>query len=226
MNGLRSALRTLVGGSSLLLAIATSACEDTSNAPAAPTEVAVAVPSGLSVLEVAWVVQARDGSTVASGTEDIGAMGDALSLGLILPAAQGDVLYLSALTDSGVTCNGLSDPFDVTPGAPGKINVAMSCQTTGDVQSGCPDILVQGPTPPAANVPNGTVSIVVAASNPDGTAASLSWVATGGTFSDTTAGSTLYTCTRVGTQTIFLTVADQAPAGCSTTFLLSVSCLP
>ena len=113
------------------------------------------------------------------------------------------------------------------PGVPGHVSVALACQTTDYAPSGCPSILVQGPTPPAAAVPDGTVSVAVAASDPDGTAVpTLAWVATGGKFSDTTARSTLYTCSIAGTQTIFLTVSDQVPSGCSTTFLLPVTCLP
>ena len=212
---------------SLLLAVATSACDDTSNAPAPATQVALALPSGWSVVELAWVVQGADGSTVASGTQDVGVPQDTVSLGFALPAGQGNILYLSALTAGGVTCTGTSAPFNVIPGVPGDISVAMSCQMSDHAQSGCPDILVQGPTPPAATVPQGTVSLVVTASDPDGTALpSLTWAASAGTFSDTTAGSTLYTCSTAGTQTIFVTVTDQVPAGCSTTFLLPVTCLP
>jgi hypothetical protein len=212
---------------SVLLAVATSACDDTSNAPAPVTQVALALPAGWVALEVAWVVHRADGSTVATGTEDVGVPQDTLSLGFALPAGQGNILYLNVLTASGVTCNGTSAPFDVIPGVPGDISVAMSCQTTDYAQNGCPAILVQGPTPPAATVPDGTVSVAVTAGDPDGTAVpSLAWVATGGKFSDTTAGSTLYTCSTAGTQTIFLTVTDQVPSGCSTTFLLPVTCLP
>ena len=212
---------------SLLLAVAASACDDTSNAPVPTTQVALALPSGWSVLEVAWVVQGADGSTVASGTQDVGLPQDTASLSFALPAGQGDILYLSALTASGVACSGTSAPFNVVPGVPGDISVAMSCQTTDYAQSGCPDILVQGPTPPAAAVPHGTVSVVVTASDPDGAAVpSLAWFATAGTFGHTTPGSTVYTCSTAGTQTIFLTVTDQVPSGCSTTFSLPVTCLP
>lgn len=227
MRHLPLSLRNHVGIVSLLLAVAASACDDTSNAPAPALQVALALPNGWSALEVAWVVQRADGSTVATGTQDVGVPQDTLSLGIALPADQGDVLSLSVLTSSGVICSGVSAPFNVLPGAPGDINVAMTCQTSDYAQSGCPDILVQGPTPPAASVPDGTVSLVVAASDPGGTASpSLAWLATAGTFSDTTARSTLYTCSTAGTNTIFLTVTDQVPSGCSTTFLLPVTCLP
>jgi hypothetical protein len=227
MGQLRLSLRKHAGIVSVLLAVATSACDDTSNAPASATQVALALPGGWSVLEVAWVVQGADGSTVASGAQDVGVQQDTLSLGFVLPAGQGDILYLSALTASGDTCSGTSAPFNVIPGVPGDISVAMSCQTTDSVQSDCPAVLVQGPTPPAAAVPYGTVSLAVTASDPEGTAVpSFTWVATGGTFSDPSAGSTLYTCSTAGTQTISLTVTDQVPSGCSTTFLLPVTCLP
>jgi hypothetical protein len=214
-----------VGG--LSIALTAAACDNTSNAPAPVTQVALALPAGWSVLEVAWIVQSADGSTVATGTEDVGIPQDTLSLGFALPAGRGDVLYLNVLAASGTTCTGTSAPFDVVAGVPGHISVALTCQTADYAQSGCPDILVQGPTPPAAAVPDGTVSVAVTARDPGGTAVpTLAWVATGGKFSDTTARSTLYTCSTAGTQTIFLTVTGETPSGCSTTFLLPVTCLP
>jgi len=38
---------------------------------------------------------------------------DMLSLGFVLPAGQRDILYLSALTASDVTCSGTSAPLNV-----------------------------------------------------------------------------------------------------------------
>ena len=226
MGELRASLRYFRCVAGILLATAASGCDDTSNQPAGPTQVALALPSGWSLLEIGWVVQAADGSTLATGTQDVGVPQATLSLSLLLPVGEGDVLYLEAVTASGVLCSGASAPFDVVNGQPGAINVPMSCQTSGYAPSGCPDILVQGPTPPAA-APGGTVSIVATSSLSEGTdVPSFTWVATGGVLSDTIGGSTRYTCSVVGSQTVILTVNDPVLAGCSTTFLLPVTCLP
>lgn len=226
MGELQASLRYFRCVAGILLATASLACEDTSNQPPAPIQVALALPSGWSLIEIGWVVQAADGSTLATGTQDVGVPQDTLSLSLLLPVGEGDVLYLDAVTTSGVLCNGASAPFDVVNGQPGAIDVPMSCQTSGYSPSGCPDILVQGPTPPAAAT-GGAVSIVATSSAFDGTdVPSCTWVATGGVLSDTIGGSTRYTCSVVGSQTVVLTVNEPVLPGCSTTFLLPVTCLP
>lgn len=226
MGRLRLALRTLVGIGGVTLALAAGGCADTNNLPPDATQVALVLPSGLSLVDVAWVVQAPDGSTVASGTEEIGIAQATVSLGLVLPVGHGDVLTLDALTADGADCSGASAPFDVAAGVPASIGVSLTCQTSSYAPGGCPDVLVQGPTPPTAETPSGTVSVVATASPLDGSAPSYAWAATGGAFGDTNGGSTLYTCRTPGVQTIFVTLSYPPGAGCSTTFLLPVTCLP
>ena len=108
-----------------------------------------------------------------------------------------------------------------------SVVVPLTCQTTTYAPSSCPAVLVQGPTPPVATAPAGTVSVAASASEPDGMGVpSFAWSATAGTFADPAAASTLYTCSVAGTQTIVLGVTGgQPPTSCTTTFLLPVTCL-
>jgi hypothetical protein len=227
----RFSLRYLASVVGVLLMTIAFGCDDTSNEPTdlgattTTTQIALSVPTGWSVLEVGWIVEAADGSTLASGTENVPVPQQTLSLGLVLPVGHGEVLSLQALTANGTLCSGTSDPFDVVAGAPGSINLSMVCDLTSYTQVSCPNVLVQGPTPSQATSPNGTVSIVAIAESSGTNVPAYSWAATGGYFSGTNAGSTLYTCSRAGAQTIFLTVSYAALPDCSTTFLLPVSCL-
>jgi hypothetical protein len=72
------------------------------------------------------------------------------------------------------------------------------------------------------------VAVVATASDlAGGGVLSFAWTATAGTLTDPAAGSTVYTCSSAGAQTIVLTVTDDHPgSSCSATFLLPVGCLP
>lgn len=210
-----------------MLAVTWFGCEPPPSTDVGATEVALAVPSGSSIVEIAWVVESSTGSVVASGSEDLTLSQTTLSLNLVLPVGRGDLLELSALTGDGVLCGGISPPFDVSAGDWASVFVPLTCETTVYSPSSCPAVLVQGPTPPVATAPAGTISVAASASEPDGMGVpSFAWSATAGTFADPAAASTLYTCSVAGTQTIVLAVTGgQPPTSCTTTFLLPVTCL-
>jgi hypothetical protein len=225
---LRFSLRNLVGVASVLVATAALGCADTSNDPVSSTQIALAVPSGSSLVQIGWVVAAADGSTLATGTQEFTTDQVTLSMNLALPPSRGDVLSLEAVTSDGVDCTGTSAPFDVVPGTATAVNVTMTCQTTSYAPATCATVLVDGPTPAQAKAPLGRIALDANASDPDGTGAiSFNWSATAGTFNVPFASSALYTCTTAGAQTIVLTVTDaQAGSSCSATLLLPVTCLP
>ncbi len=224
---LRLSLRNLLWVAGALLATAVG-CAGTDNAPVGTAEVALAVPNEWSLVQLGWVVQAADGTTVATGAGDVTIAQTTISMELVLPEGSDDSLTLEAVTSDGVHCSGTTDPFDVIPGRPSPVNVTLTCQTTSDGPAICATVLVQGPTPPEATAPLGRIAIQATASDPDGTGViSFDWNATAGTFNAAFASSVLYTCSTVGAQTIVLTVTDDQPtSSCSATFLLPVTCLP
>ncbi len=222
MSGLRL---SLLGA---LLAATSLACEPPPSTSVGATEVAFALPSGLLIVEVGWAVESPEGFVLASGTENVTLSQVTLELDLVLPVSRGDVLQLTALTGDGVLCEGTSPPFDVTAGAPASVAVPLVCQTSDYAPSSCPTVLVQGPTPPVATAPAGTISVAASASSADGAGVpSFAWAASAGSFADPSAGLTLYTCSSPGAQTIVLAVTEgQPPTSCTATFLLPVTCLP
>jgi len=97
-----------------------------------------------------------------------------LSLGFVLPAGQRDILYLSALTASDVTCSGTSAPLNVIP----------VCRQTTTTLSGLPG------HPHSRGHASGRGGAL--RNRFPRRHGQLMWVATAGTFSDTIPGSTLY----------------------------------
>jgi hypothetical protein len=195
--------------------------------PDVPATLVFVLPNGWNVNSATYVVWSSDQLPIVEGTEDLSAPNAALSLSLLVPPGNGDVLELTAMTSSGTSCRGTSPPFDVMSGLPTQVSLVLSCPLPSPHADNCPTVDVQPPTPPQANAPAGRISLTAAASDADpGDVVSFSWTASAGTFGDATAPSTYYVCTTAGAQTLVLDVDDHhVPTSCAETFLLPITCL-
>ncbi|HVV51565.1 MAG TPA: hypothetical protein VHO06_17985 [Polyangia bacterium] len=214
----------------VLAALAAAACAGDPGQPSAggAAQISFALPNGWSLETVGYLVRAPDGTTLAAGSEDVGAPRATLSLSLTLPPGRGDVLEVTATTATGTTCAGSSLPFDVTAGAANAVSLVLACGAPSVQSDVCPQVTVAAPSPAEAMAPAGLVMLAASASDPDpGDVPSFAWSATGGAFSDPTAAATEFVCTRSGNVALVLTVDDHhLPAPCQVTSVLAVTCLP
>jgi hypothetical protein len=187
---------------------------------------ALVLPNGWNVTSATYVVWSSVHVPVVQGTENLGGTSAGLSVSLLVPAGDGDVLQLTLMTSNGKSCSGSSQPFNVRPGAPTSVTLVLSCLPASPPADSCPTVDVQLPMPAAANGPPGQFNVVATASDEDpADAVSFTWAASAGTFGDPAAPSTYYFCTTAGTQTLVLNVDDHhVPTSCTETFLLPVSC--
>jgi len=186
-----------------------------------------ALPNGWNVTSASYVVWSSDHVVVIQGTENLSGTNAALSVSLLVPSGNGDVLDLTVMTSNGKSCSGTSPPFNVRPGAPTGITLVLSCLPANPAADSCPTVDVQPPVPADGNASSGRFSVGATASDPDpGDTLSFTWAASSGTFGDPAAASTLYTCTTTGAQTQVLNVDDHhVPTSCTETFLLPVTCV-
>lgn len=189
--------------------------------------IALSLPTGLNISSADYRVLSSENATLAAGAIDLSGSGASLSLDLVLAPGAGDVVQLSAVTNTGAVCAGTSPPFDVTPGQPIFVGLTLVCGGDQLSSSHCPSIQSWGITPVVASAPAGTIDVGVVANSPDrGDPLSYAWMATAGTFLDASAADTLYVCTTVGPQTLTLTVRDDGSSpACGATASFLVSCL-
>jgi|HubBroStandDraft_5_1064220.scaffolds.fasta_scaffold155264_2 hypothetical protein len=199
-----------------------------STRPDVPATLVFVLPNGWNVNSATYVVWSSNQLPIVEGTEDLSAPNAELSLSLLVPPGNGDVLQVTATTSSGTSCRGTSPPFDVVSGLPTQVSLVLSCALPSPDADNCPTVDVQPPTPPQASAPAGRISVAATASDTDpGDVVSFSWTASAGTFGDPTAPSTYYLCTTAGAQTLVLDVDDHhVPTSCAETFLLPITCLP
>lgn len=188
---------------------------------------AFALPNGWNVTSATYVVWSPARIPVLEGIEDLGHSQAAFSLSLLVPPGEGDVLQLTVTTDEGISCSGISPPFNVSSGEQTEVSLVLSCLVSPQGADTCPTVDVQLPAPASAEAPAGRIAVAATGSDPDpGDVLSFSWVASGGAFGAPGSPSTYYVCSSAGAQTLVLTVDDNhAPRSCSETFLLPVTCL-
>jgi hypothetical protein len=209
-----------------------SGCSDATNTDiAGPTvvtsRIALSLPSGSDISSVRYRVLSSGNATLATGTIDVSDPGATLSLDLVLAPAVGDVVELSAETSTGALCTGASAPFDVTPEQPTFVGLTLICGGDQPGSASCPNIQSWSVTPVQTQVPLGTIGVGVTASDPGGTDSfTYVWIATAGAFVDSSAASTVYTCTTIGQQTLTLTVRDvRSTPACAATATFLVNCV-
>jgi hypothetical protein len=125
------------------------------------------LPNGWNIDSATYAVWSSDQLPILEGTEDLTGASAALSLSLLVPPGNGDVLELTATTTGGTSCSGTSAPFDVTSGLPTQVSLVLSCLPTGPNADNCPTVDVQPPTQVVANAPSGRIRIAATASDAD-----------------------------------------------------------
>ena len=194
--------------------------------PDVKATVAFVLPNGWNVTSATYVVLSSGQLPLLEGTEQLSDPNATLSLSLLVPAGDGDVLQLTLTTSNGKSCSGTSVPFNVVSGVPTSLSLVLSCLPASPPADSCPAVDVQLPTPAEANAPASQFNVGATASDADpGDVLSFTWAASAGTFGDPSAPSTSYTCTATGAQTLVLNVDDHhVPTSCTETFLLLVTC--
>lgn len=147
-----------------------------------------------------------------------------------IPAGAGYLVTMTAASADGqTTCNG-SGLVDVIANEIAFITVIMQCRATGTTGvinvgggfNGCPRITSYTGAPATVAV-GGSVNVSVSATDPDGDALMFGWTAASGTFGDTGAPVTTFTCTASGPVTLTMTITD---GQCPSTITLPISCVP
>jgi hypothetical protein len=216
-------------------AFAVSACgADSSESDGVPGTVGLelTLPNGADLDTVSYSVSGPNSFT-RTGTVDV-TNSTTVSVQLTLPAGGPYTITLTGTTvDGATTCAG-SGSFSVTAGQTTNVTVNLSCvepQATGSVLVNgsiniCPVIDGIQASPAEVNVTK-TLSLSAAAHDSDGAPSALTyaWTASSGTLSSATAASPTFTCTRAGTVTITLAVADgDTVAGCAKAQVTTVTC--
>jgi hypothetical protein len=217
------------------LATAATACSDHGAASEQATEgtngkldVALDIAPGVTLSTVNYSITGP-GSFTKTGSFDVtNSTTISATIGPI-PVGTGYTVTLS--TTLGATCNG-SAMFDIQSHQTTPVTVHMSCKTpstNGSVMVNgainiCP--LIDGvQASPSEVLVSGSVGLVGTAHDSDSGPSPLTyaWTSDSGTFTDSKAPSTRFTCTAPGTANVTLTVSD-GDASCAATSTVQVTC--
>jgi hypothetical protein len=195
-------------------------------APAVRANVALVLPDGALVSAIAFAVTTPDGTTVLFGTKDYTQRATPLALTLSLASGKGYVLELAATSARGDSCDGLSQPFDVTAGKPASIDVTLVCDPMRGYVDECPVLQAWSATLQPRPAPPGTIDLYAFATDQDaGDVISYQWTAAAGAFSNPSSPSPVYTCASAAPALVTLTIDDHhQPQGCTTVAQLPVGC--
>ncbi len=215
----------------MCLLAAAMGCESTGNNSEGELTLALTLPGSVTINAVDWQVLTSTNVVVTSGTIDSSHAGASASVSIGLPAATGDVVKMTAMTDTGATCTGTSAAFNVTSGMVIAVPVTLNCSSmmagaglgsvvvTGTVVEGdnCPVLGLWTMSPQQTAAAGGTIDVSVTASDADtGETLTYAWTATAGTFNSAGMASTKYVCGAAGNQTLTVTVTDNhAPTPCA-----------
>jgi hypothetical protein len=193
---------------------------------------ALSLPDGTSISSVAYKVVSSSGTVVGSGSVNTTG-GRTPSFITSLAPAKGDTVSLVAVTGAGVTCSGMSAPFDVTSGGLVTVAVDLFCSNVVSSDAGTlGSLVVTGHVVPGDNCPvlagwfitpqetvgSSPVDVSVMAADADSAdTLTYAWTATSGSFANPKDGTTQYTCAATGPQTLSVTISDgHAPTPCTT----------
>jgi hypothetical protein len=207
------------------LALVLAGCGDADNNPQTIVmRAALTLPVGSNISSLTYAVMSSSGATLQMGTIPISNPNAVLALNLMLPPGTGDILELTA-TGSGAPCTGKSAPFDVVAGAPTSVGLNLVCGDQPQPAS-CPEIHAWIVTSDQAAGTGSTISPQVTVTEAGSTEPlAYAWTATAGVFSDSSVGSTTYTCTAPGDQSITLTVTEGTPpTACASTVSFPIDC--
>jgi hypothetical protein len=89
--------------------------------------VALSFPGDMNVSTVSYEIDSSLGVVVAQGTIDLHDPQASLSAVVSLPPGSGYTVSLSATTQAGADCAGISAPFDVNTGIPAAVSLTLTC---------------------------------------------------------------------------------------------------
>jgi hypothetical protein len=151
-------LRAVLAG--LLACAGGLACSGTRASDGARGHVSLALtlPDGDVIDKVTYVVQAPPAQGIVSltGTIIVTNPSSSVSIEVLFPPSSGDEVILDAVTHAGLTCHGVSAPFDIGPGQTTVVDVTLRCDAS---------------TPPAP----GAVAVTATLATPDDCPVITSW---------------------------------------------------
>jgi hypothetical protein len=218
----------------LLAAVWGGSCQsqpDGSSGDVGQVVLALNIPDGATISSVAWTVKSSSTQVLASGTTNTSRSGATASFAVGLAAGTGDVVTMTATTSTGDICSGSSAPFTVVANQSSPVSVSLNCGNvaadgglgsvvvTGTVVPGdsCPALASWIISPETAAANGGQVDIAATATDSDsGDTLTYLWSAAAGSFANSSASITTYTCGAAGSQVLQLTVSDNhTPVPCS-----------
>ncbi len=231
-------------GALFLLTIAATGCSPVAgqDTDVGGIRLALALPDSVTISSLDWRVLSATNAVIVQGT--IATTDPAVQPSVVtgLPAGVGDVVSMSATTNTGVSCSGTSSPFNVVAGQTVSVPVNIACGAStpssglgsavisGTVVPGdnCPVATAYTLSPAQAPSPSGQITVGVTATDADsGETLTFAWTATAGTFVSSTSASTLYTCSVAGSQTLTVAITDShQPTACTTRITFpAITCL-
>ena len=175
-----------------------------------------------------------NGMAPMGGTIDTSAPGATASVETfgISPGEGYVVMMIATSADGTLKCGGAAS-FDVTAGVSTDVDVMLHCKgaeqfggvRVNGVLNICAvlDKVVVAPLQTA----NGySLSVQSAASDEEADAVEYSWTATGGSFDDSSAPATVFTCASTSPEQITIEISDDAFDYCIDDWTINVNCVP
>ena len=203
---------------------------------------AFALPSGAQINSVTYDIKAGAPSGIAdvTGTINTSDPHATASVEHSFPASTGDTVTMDATTTTGVSCHGVSTPFNVTSGGVAQVSVTLVCgaatnpdgpgsvivNSTVVEGNSCPYFTSWVASPLQTSV-GGTIDVGALAADLSTPSDTLTYAWTpAANFAAPTSPATTYTCTAPGTHTITITVSDNHGASaCTATVNIDVTCV-
>jgi len=200
--------------------------------------IAFALPGGVALNSVNYSVFSSSDAVVASGTIDTHDPNATASVDIVLAPGTGDTVTLSAVTSTGLSCQGTSAPFDIASGQVTPVQVTLVCGGSstptgrGEVEITanladvrCPSV-TSGVVAPAQTSVGGQiqVSITASAMSPSDVL-TFAW-SPAANFAQPNANDTVFTCLSSGLQLLSVVIIDTSGSTpCGTTQTYPVTCI-
>ena len=191
------------------------------------------VDDGTLIDEVSYVIRGDDmpdmGDTIHTSAPGSTASVEAFGI----PEGGPYVVEMIATSvDGKVTCGG-SDTFTIASGVRTEVDLILHCkaaQEFGGVrvngQLNICAVLDKVVAAPLQTATGYGFALQAAASDEEGDTVEYSWSATGGSFEDPDAASTVFTCTEDGQERITVEISDDGFKYCVGDWMIDVNCVP